>query len=230
MLTSAQALVLLRRHQVRTATLRTRTAATLAAAWDSLDTYDRSDVERFATLTQPARNGAHAAAVTQQVAFLSTLTGVPGSVDPTLLSVAGDPEAPFLAYWHALSQSRGYSEAVTVGRSVAEAEGSHVVASASRRTGDAYNENTGQQVTGHRRALDADACDWCVWVSAQTYDSAESADFGHTFCGCEALPIYDGFDLALEANRERFEALDPALERQFDNASRRKRGVRERPL
>jgi hypothetical protein len=228
MLTSAQALVLLRRHQVRTATLRTRTAATLAAAWDSLGTYDRSDVERFATLTQPARNGAHAAAVTQQVAFLSTLTGVPGSVDPTLLSVAGDPEAPFLAYWHALSQSRGYSEAVIVGRSVAEAEGSHVVASASRRTGDAYAEATGQEPLGYRRALDADACDWCVWVSAQTYRTAESGDFGHTHCGCEPLPIYDEFDLALEANRDRFDALDPDLARQFDSESRTRRGARTR--
>jgi hypothetical protein len=87
-----------------------------------------------------------------------------------------------------LSQGRPFDEALEVGRSTAQAVAFDFVQSAARLTGDVVAKKS-ERTVKWQRVPSPGACEWCVEVAGQLYNSAESADFGHERCDCDAIPV-----------------------------------------
>lgn len=156
--------------------------------WDQLGTYTDEDIERFIVSTAPAIKGAKRATVATSAGFFALATQTrPIAIRPQDVPVEPRITHPFLATWHALKEDRPYAEAVSAGRSQANAVGFDFVQSTSRRTGDIAAERSGTQVRW-QRVPGGNACDWCITVAGQLYRTAESADFGHDRCDCAAIP------------------------------------------
>lgn len=167
---------------------RLRTSAGLAAAWDGLSSYGEEDIPRFVARTSPLLAGAKAASVATASAFFAQALGIrPPGVDPAAINLEPRVRDPFLALWHAISEGRPNTEALLAGRSMAEAVGFNFVTSIARLTGDHAAKASNREV-GWERVPGAGACDWCETVAGQLYHSAESADFGHDRCNCDAVP------------------------------------------
>jgi hypothetical protein len=176
------------RHKRLVARYRLRLSAALVAAWDRLDAYDEADVERYERMTRPAVTGAKAVSVASSAAFFALATSTRPSgirvVDVDTEPRLGDP---FYAAWHAVKQDRPWEEALSAGRSMASAVGFNFVQSTVRRTGDLAADKAGWSGRW-RRVPGGTSCSWCLLVAGQTYRSAESADFGHDRCDCDAVP------------------------------------------
>ena len=177
------------RYKRQIAIYRNRTAGFLVATWDGLGTYSEEDIDRFTQRTASVLAGAKTAAVGLSAAFyaLSTRTR-PVPVNVAEVAVEPRYRDPFLAAWHAVGEGRPWEEAFQAGRSMAQAVGYNLVQSSARRTGDVAAAKAGrpgrwQRVPGGK------ACSWCLLVAGQTYASAESADFGHDRCDCDAVPV-----------------------------------------
>lgn len=176
------------RYKRQLSVYRNRTATLLAAAWSDLPGYDEAQVELFELRTRPALAGAKTAAVALSAGFFSVALGTrPVAVTARAVEVEAKTRAPFLATWHALSQQRSFEEAVGAGRSAAEAAAFDFVQSVARRTGDHVATASGRRVRW-RRVPGGSSCTWCVEMAGSTYSSAESADFGHDRCDCDAVP------------------------------------------
>jgi hypothetical protein len=104
------------------------------------------------------------------------------------VELEADLRGPFRATWHALSQGRPFDEALEVGRSTAQAVAFDFVQSAARLTGDVVAKKS-ERTVKWQRVPSPGACEWCVEVAGQLYNSAESADFGHERCDCDAIPV-----------------------------------------
>lgn len=178
----------LRRYDVLLTTYRTRLASILAGLWDGLDSYDEAGVESFTTSATPALAGAKRNAVAASTAvFALALEVRPPAIRADAVEVVPRIDHPFLATWHALAEGRPYEEAVSAGRSQAQAVGEDFIQQTSRRTGDVVAETTGRRVRW-QRVPNGNACEWCLTVAGQSYFSAESADFGHDRCFCMVIP------------------------------------------
>lgn len=192
MASSGRDLALIRRFQASQRRTTARVGTAFATTWDSLDAYDRNQIDTFDRKVSPYATAAKVAAVAAAVALYGELTGRRGlSVSPRAVGSTFNPEAPFLAMWHAYSMGRPYEEAVAAGRSIAESTAGDYVISSARRTGDTFADQSGLKIRYWNRETDAGACDWCQQVSTQTYTTAETADFGHKNCGCTPIPIYE---------------------------------------
>lgn len=175
----------LRRYKRQIAVYRDRTSALLVAEWDRLDGHDEADIATYARRTAPGLAGAKSAAVSLSAGFYALATGTrPRAVRADDIDRTPDIAGPFRATWHALSMNRPMAEALTVGRSTAEAVGFDFVQSVARRTGDLVADER----TRWRRVPGGMSCAWCLDVAGQSYSSAEAADFGHERCDCDAVP------------------------------------------
>jgi hypothetical protein len=167
---------------------RIRTSALLIAAWDALDSHDEADVAEFEDRTSTGLAGAKLASVNLSAAFFSLALGIPQvGVQPDDIDLEPDTRGPFRAMWHAFTMGRAFEEALGVGRSTAQAVGFDFVQSTARRTGDLVAVASGQTVKWKRQPT-ARSCDWCRLVAGQTYNTAESADFGHERDDCDVVP------------------------------------------
>jgi hypothetical protein len=178
----------LRRYKRQIGIYRDRTSGLLIAAWDALPSHDEEDVDEFVRRTAPALVGAKRAAVALSAGFFALALRIrPVGVSPDDVDLEPDIQGPFRATWHALAMGRPIAEALTVGRSTAQAVGFDFVQSTARRTGDVVAAASGRTVRW-RRVPGAKSCDWCRLVAGQTYKTAESADFGHERDDCDVVP------------------------------------------
>lgn len=182
---------LTRRFQQALRSIGAAAAPRVQRAWLSLPAYDEDQVEEFATKAAPALSAAKFAAVRQAAGYYAIASGVravgvPAAVVPSVL----DPREPFISTWLALTSGRPFEEAVNAGALRVDAVVGDYVTSSARQTGDIVIEKAGLRIAGWERVPDGDACAWCLEVSPGFYTSAESADFGHNYCGCSAEPIY----------------------------------------
>lgn len=178
----------IRRYKQQLAIHRDRSSRLLVAAWDELSDYDDADIQRYTARTAAGLTAVKTAAVALSAAFFAAATRTrPAGIAAGDVPVEPRIRDPFLAAWHAVKQERPWDEAVAAGRSAAEAVGFDFVQSTARRTGDVAAERAGIEVRW-QRVPGADSCDWCHTVAGQLYLSAESADFGHDRCDCDAVP------------------------------------------
>lgn len=190
MITGPAAQRLTRTFQGRIATIGGKAARLTSAAWGGLSAYDEADVATFAARTASTLAAAKAAAVQAGVGYYATLVQFrPPAVNVRDVPVTADPREPFIAYWNALKGGNSFESALESGSARAEAVARNLATSASRQAGDVALRESGQQVDGWERVPDSGACDWCLLVAGQVYNTAESADFGHDRCGCSASPL-----------------------------------------
>ena len=176
----------LTRHRAIVARHRIQTANVLGRSWMNLGSWDESDVARYATLVSPTLTGAKSATVSATSAYLAHVLGLPpAGLDPSDVPVDVDLRLPFTATWHA--RSIGRADAVTVGRSAAQALGESFVQSTARRTGDAFQAATGVPIHW-RRVAEPGACPWCSSHDGTRYSRAADGDFGHDRCHCDVVP------------------------------------------
>jgi hypothetical protein len=176
------------RYRGHLAYAKARTAAAVAVVWDRLGSWRDEDVARFEQAAAPVFEAGKQTAVALTAAFVAVVLEVPPPAVPAAAVVVPvDLREPFTAAWHALSMDRPWPEALAAGRSVAAAVGGDFVQSTARRTGDVVARTANRQVRW-RRVTDANPCDWCR-SAAKVYRSAESADIGHSRCGCDVFPV-----------------------------------------
>jgi len=136
-------------------------------------------------------NAAKFAAVRQAAGYYTLTAGVRAiGVKAATIAVEPDTRAPFIATWLALKNGDPIETAVEHGASRLDALSTDFIVSSARQTGDAVIEKSGLKIIGWERIPDDDACPWCEEVAPGFYHSAESADFGHSNCGCSAEPLY----------------------------------------
>lgn len=176
------------RYRAILGTIRTRTAAGLVSAWDRLDSHNAADIAAWLRQTAPIIGAAKSATVSTSAGFNALMLDTrPPAVDARLIPSTADLRSPFTASWHALAEGRPYTEAVQVGRSVAEAVGDTFVQSTARLTGDAVAEAAEREVRWVRVA-EPGACDWCTTFDGRVYTTSSAGDFGHERCHCDVVP------------------------------------------
>lgn len=185
MLTAAQTAGLTARFRSHIGNISLRTSNAVASAWQQLPDYEDHRVHEFARRVQPVTTASKTASVALGVAFYSTLAQKrPLSVAAKVIPVEYDARAAFVAYWNALGNGRAWVEAVQAGQNRAESTADGLIVSSARLTGDhVLPKAQWTRVTG------GNACEFCLEVANGTYNSAESADFGHERCSCTAVPI-----------------------------------------
>jgi hypothetical protein len=167
---------------------RDRASGLLVAGWDRLGSYRDDDIDRYIAQLDPFLTGIKTASVGLSSAFFALTTSTrPSGITPVDVDVQPRWRDPFLSTWHAVNEGRPWDEAFQAGRSMASAVGFNFVQSTARRAGDHAARKTGKQVRW-RRVPGGESCDWCLLVAGQLYQTAESADFGHDRCDCDAVP------------------------------------------
>lgn len=180
--------VALRRYDRLLGSYRSRAAIALAVIWDSLDSYGEEDIATFASTAAPVLAGAKRSAVATSTAVSALALDIrPPALSVDDVDVEPRIDHPFLAMWHAVGEGRPNEEALSAGRSQAQAVAADFVQKAARRTGDAVARAAGVKARW-RRVPNADACPWCQTIAGQLYRTAESADFGHDRCFCMVVP------------------------------------------
>lgn len=179
---------LIARYKALIARYGDRTASSMVRAWDRLGSYSEDDIARYQRQTAPVLSGAKTAAVAASAAFFVTTHRIkPVVVKIDHVVVKAKFADPFHAMWHAVGEGRPNDEALQVGRSVAEATGNDFVVSAARRASDLAAKAAGIRVRWARVPA-GDACAFYIDAAADTYATADSADFGHDRCSCAVVP------------------------------------------
>jgi hypothetical protein len=180
-----------RRFQTAIATAVGRTTPGLQRAFDDLDDYNEDAVAILTRRAAPAITAIKTTAVRSALGYYTVLAGVrPPRVAIGDVSTVPNLRAPFISVWQALASGNSYTDALAAGRSRIEAVVSDFAVSSARQTGDVFVEKAGLHVAGWERIPDSGACAWCEEVAADTYSSAEAADFGHDRCQCTAAPAF----------------------------------------
>lgn len=160
-------------------------------AWDGLEGYDDTDIDEFVTKTTHAVATLKSTAVLTAAGYYTVLAGVrPPAIAVAEVTAGPNLREPFISYWQALSGGNSVVDALAIGRSRIEAVTTNLANSAARQTGDLFIAKADLTVHGWERIPDPGACDWCQMVAESTYDSADSADFGHDRCMCAAAPNF----------------------------------------
>ena len=135
-----------------------RLSTVTARAWDGLGSWDEPDVARLAEIVAPSAELAQTAVATRATGFYSAVLEVRAPVVQIAeLGVMLDYRQPFTATWHALAEGRPFDEALSAGRSVAEAQADRFLTTTARRVGDSVARATGQRVRW-RRMPEPKAC------------------------------------------------------------------------
>jgi hypothetical protein len=191
-LSEPAAVTLTRRFQNQLGRIAGRAGNLSAAEWDALGSWNRADIVRFAERTDRLFTAARQASINASAGYYATLADVPTTgINPALVNVQPNIEAPFTNYWHQLSEGSLWADAIASGRERATSIASDLVTSTSRQTGGIV---AGTRVVGWRRVLTGSSCPWCPTVATQRYRTADSADFGHDHCDCIVVPIIGDID------------------------------------
>jgi len=183
--TAAELAGLAARLQAQLAIVRARTSQALATAWDTLDSYDEADIDRYARRVAPAVTAGKAAGVRLGIGFISLVLATRSpAIRTDAVPVTFDPRDPFLPYWHALKEGRAWPDALASGRARAENDGSDLVVNAARQASGIAAPAHGRW----QRIPNAGACEWCLEAATKTFVSADAATFGHAACGCVIAP------------------------------------------
>ena len=188
-LSEAAAAAVTERFQARLATIANRASTVSLRAWEQLGAWDRVDIDRFAAATADAFKAAQAAAVNTSAGYYALLADRPVTVPAATTTAV--VEAPFTAYWHALTEGAEWAEALATGGTRAESIASDLIVGTSR---EVANLTAATGVVGWRRVLTGSSCKFCSTVAGQRYRSNESATFGHDHCDCIVVPIYADAD------------------------------------
>lgn len=180
-----------RRFQSTINNITTRATPALHRAWDGLDTYDEDSVAVLTAQAAPTVGAVKASAVRTALGYYTVIAGVTAAVGAHEIGTVADLRAPFISVWQALASGNNYDDALAAGRSRIEAVVSDFAVSSARQTGDVFVEKAGLRIAGWERIPDGGACDWCQEVAADTYSSADAADFGHDRCNCTASPLVE---------------------------------------
>ena len=184
-------LPLTRRFQQSIATIVARGAPIAQKAWDALDNYDESAIDDLIAATLPPMSAVRSSSIRQAAGYYTVLAGVkPPPIAVAEISAVPNMREPFISVWQALASGQPFEAAVSIGRSRLEAVTANLANTSARQTGDVFVAKAGLTVHGWQRITDPGACDWCQMVAENTYDSADSADFGHDRCGCTAAPNF----------------------------------------
>lgn len=200
---TAREVVATRRYRTQLGRLVDGLSGVLASLWLDLGSYDRDDIPRWEERTEePIRiTGEQAAAAAVSYMTLILESPIPDFRTPPVIA---DTEMPFLRMWRGLNDGQRWEDArQTVAEAIGEVS-NDVVHSTARRASD---EAATEQVVGWRRVLVGASCEWCALVSTQRYRSAESADFGHTRCDCQVVPITGESDPGRVINSELLKSL-----------------------
>lgn len=185
-MTEAQLVELVRRYQRHLNTVASTAGDRASATWDQLGSWDRSDIARFAAAASAATKPARATGAALAGGFVATIVAL---ATPTLTPPADPDWSPaFFAYWASLAKGDPWVDAITSGRSRAEAIGFDSVHAAARDASQQIDTNA-DQIVGWERVLDGSSCAWCADVATQLYITADSASFGHDRCGCTVSPV-----------------------------------------
>lgn len=184
-------LPLTRRFQSQIATVVNRTTPAVQKAWDGLGAYDRSDIATLTDRTAQTLRAAKHASFKASAGYYSTVSGVTvPRMDVTQVDAEAELEDPFIATWRAFTMGHDYLDALAAGRERVDAVVANFANSTARQTGDLFATRAGLRSKGWERIPNSGACDWCVLVAGQIYESADTADFGHDRCGCTAAPRF----------------------------------------
>jgi len=183
-------LPLTRRFQQALAAIIANTTPAVHRAFDNLTTYDEESINAFVAKAGPSLQAAKAASVRQAAAYYTLLAGItPPSIAPAEVVIVPNLRDPFISVWQALGSGLAYTAALDAGRARVEAVVSNFTVSTARQTGDVFVAKAHLPAPRWERIPDGGACDWCLEAANDTYDSAESADFGHDRCGCTVSMI-----------------------------------------
>jgi len=183
---------LTRRYQTALAAVVDKATPTLHRIWDGLPAYDEANIETLAVATAAPLQTVKIASVRHSLGYYTALAGVsPPIVKPDEIAAVADMRDPFISVWLALKSGNSYEAALLGGRSRVEAVVANLVNSSARQTGDLFVAKTNLNPRGWERLPNRGACPWCLEVAGQTYQSADSADFGHDRCSCTAAPLFD---------------------------------------
>lgn len=179
---------LTRRAQVLIARLRLLTGAALVRIWDGLEDHHEAARGRWLGLAAPIVTSGQSRAIDTQLAYLRALVGEDIAFDRAQLLALStvDLSEPFIGLAVALRDGADLPSALTAGRDRAASLGDTAISHAARSANTAANGH--RRISGWRRVLSANPCDWCVTVAGQRYHSAESAAFGHASCSCGVSP------------------------------------------
>jgi hypothetical protein len=163
-----------------------------SAAWNSLGSWNESDIARYDVVAARIDAAAKQAAVSSSEGFYSTLVERPvtGIAADDVASIRPDPRDPFTTLWHQLKMGAQFDDALVSGRGALEGTTRKHVVNTSRMAGDVWAEASGVRMLW-RRVLTGVSCEWCALVSTQAYRTAASATFGHDTCDCLIVPTED---------------------------------------
>lgn len=199
---------LTRRKLAQLESLATRAGAALGRMFRGLGDFD--DVAGWLAAASPILTAAQSRAVDTQIAYLSALLGFPVDFDrEALLAQASrsvDLEEPFVALGRAVNAGAAFEAALESAAKRAEGLGQSGVTRAARAANNAASD---PRIVGWRRTLTGKSCQWCVTVSTQRYDTADSASFGHLRCNCGVDPIIGDRDPGRVLNADRTAAPEP---------------------
>lgn len=180
-----------RRFQATIASVVDRATPALQRAFDSLDDYDEASIAALTAKVTSNLTAVKATAVRSALGYYTVLAGVrPPTIAPGEVPTTANIRAPFISVWQALASGHSFEDARLAGRARIEAVAMDFAVSSARQTGDLFVAKAGLRVSGWDRIPEAGACDWCEQVAADTYPSAEAADFGHDRCQCTAAPAF----------------------------------------
>ena len=225
------AVALIDGHIALVAAVRSRLIDYLRALWAGLGSYNRPDIERFATVIAPVVAGAQiqVAALTDSYIALyqRTVTGAPARPVgvPRAVATGGRGVPPLDVYqrpgpdiWGALKNGVDWDEAVDRGltRAVSLAETDVQLA----ETHAARHHMAGDtKVVGYRRVLTgASSCGLCAVASTRRYHKRDLLPI-HPGCDCKVAPIYGDRDPGQVINRELADRLGQEIADRFGDTT-----------
>lgn len=227
-----QAVALIEGHIALTAAVRARLVDYLRALWAGLGSYDRPDIERFATVIAPVVAGAQIQVAALTDGYLAlyerTVTGAlvrPLGV-PRGVATGGRGVPPVEVYrrpgpdiWGALKDGVDWDQAVDRGltRAVKLAETDVQLA----ETHAARHHLAGNtKVVGYRRVLTgASSCGLCAVASTRRYHRSNLLPI-HPGCDCKVAPIFGDRDPGETINRELADRLGQEITDRFGDTTR----------
>lgn len=218
---------LAQRFQRALLTIRDRTAATAATAWDRHGGVDDAALAAFLASVTPIVNAGQRAAAGLSVSYIASytgaVTGAPAITPPIdVVAVldtlrAGTPATevytrPVVEARTMLKRSSSYDAAFSAARARVLQTANTDVMLASRSATDAAMRAE-SRVVGYRRVPDGGACKFCLLASTQRYHLGDLMPL-HPACGCTIAPIIGRHDPGHVINRgllDRLKSIDPEL-------------------